>query len=56
MSYIKRVISIIDTETRYSLSVTLKELNKTLDQVIAILPILSIKLRQKMEAKYVEPS
>ena len=45
MSYIKRVMSIIDVETKYSLSVTLKELNETLDRVTVILPVLSIELR-----------
>ena len=50
------MMSVIDIKTRYSLSVTFEELDKTLDQVAIILPILSIELRQRIEAKYTELS
>ncbi len=56
MSYVKRVMSIMDVETRHGLGVTLEELNETLDRVAALLPVLSIKLRQRIEAKYTELS
>lgn len=49
-------MSITDVETRHILSITFKELNYTLDWVTAILPILFIKLRQKIKIKYAEPS
>lgn len=49
-------MSATDAETRHGSSVTLEELDDTLDWVAATSPVSSIELRQRMEAKYAEPS
>ncbi|KAF2174725.1 hypothetical protein K469DRAFT_685747 [Zopfia rhizophila CBS 207.26] len=54
-SCIKHLMSATDAGTRYGSSITLEELNETLDRVTATSSFLSIELRQRIEPKYVEP-
>ncbi|KAF2190305.1 hypothetical protein K469DRAFT_723135 [Zopfia rhizophila CBS 207.26] len=54
-SCVERLMSATDTGTRYGSSITLEELNETLDRVAATSTFSSIELRQRMEAKYAEP-
>jgi DNA ligase 4 len=54
-SCVEHLMSTTDAETRCGSSVTLEELDETLDRIATILSFSSIELRERMEAKYSEP-
>jgi DNA ligase-4 len=54
-SCVEHLMSATDAETRCGSSVTLEELDETLDRIAATSSFSSIELRERMQAKYSEP-
>jgi DNA ligase-4 len=54
-SCVEHLMSATDAETRCGSSVTLEELDETLDRIAATSSFSSIHLRERMQAKYSEP-
>jgi DNA ligase 4 len=53
-SYIKRVISATDSESRYNLNITVKKFDEIFDRIAIILSFFFVNLRKRIKEKYTE--
>jgi DNA ligase 4 len=53
-SYIERVTTAIDPESKFNSNIILEKLDKILDRIIAISPFSFIDLKRRMEKRYIK--